>query len=115
MKQKYETFNDQGDFILSPLSRVHCKVRTSDSFLVEIDDCIVAPNSDHERYAAFYVEPEQKLKILTKGKHTVALAVINSSGEIHDGPRLVNDDEEPETMYDKLRNEMMATLAKYAA
>ena len=114
MATKYETFNDVGDFVVAPLTRIHVKVRTSDSSLVLIDDSIVAPNSDSDRYASFNVDPQQKLKIQTSGKHTVAIAIINPDGETHSGKRLVNDEEEPETMYDKLRNEMMATLARYA-
>lgn len=109
----YETFNESGLFKLTPESRINIKLRTASAFLVLINGSIVGPNSDYDRYLCFDVEKDSELVIETADRFTIAMAVIPENAETGSTISMVNPDEEPLTLEEKLREEMQIALNKH--
>ena len=115
-----ETITGKNSWHITPETTINIKYRSDRAFLVEIQDpnskemLIVGPNSETDRYFACIIHPNQKINIKTSGKYTIYMDIIKPHAEEHNGEILVDEDEEPDTLYDKLRQEMYGMMQNFA-
>ena len=105
----------RGNLDLVMECRTLLTIRTEKEFMVVVDEDIVAPNSNSDRYAQITVEKDQSVHLTTKGAYTVVTKELPKTKEEAIGESLVENIPEGEmSIYDRLRAEMLGTLSRYA-